>query len=108
MNVGRLWFYGTPVSGDSIFATGGNQTTIETVELRITEQMVGNEPCGTPTPTPTATLTPTATVTATPTATPTTTPTLHQATHRGLFQHPGFDRLPRHARLHGRETQPLY
>jgi Kelch motif/Galactose oxidase, central domain len=75
MNVGRLWFYGTPVSSDSIFATGGNQTTIETVELRITEQMVGNEPCGTPTPTPTATLTPTATATATPTATRTTTPT---------------------------------
>jgi Kelch motif protein/galactose oxidase-like protein len=76
LNVGRLWFYGTPVGNDSIFATGGNQTTIEPVELRITEQMIGNEPCGTPTPTPTITPTPTPTVTptATATATPTVTP----------------------------------
>ena len=41
------------MGNDSIFATGGNQTTIEPVELRITEQMIGNQPCGTPTPTPT-------------------------------------------------------
>jgi len=75
MNVGRLWFYGTPMGNDSIFATGGNQTTIEPVELRITEQMIGNEPCGTPTPTPTATPSLTPTPTATPTASPTTTPT---------------------------------
>ena len=72
MNVGRVWFFGTPIGNDSIFTTGGNQTTIEPIELRITEQMIGNEPCGTPTPTPT--VTPTATPTVTPTTTPTATP----------------------------------